>query len=74
MFETNTWREFKWMTFFSDTRNSSKKWAQHTQINWRNSSTHIGNCTHIIWTCPKLRTFWEEAFEALKDVCHQISQ
>lgn len=38
---------------------------------WRNCSTQIDNHAHIFWTCPKLRTFWEEVFEALIEVFYQ---
>lgn len=37
---------------------------------WRNCSTQIGNHTHIFWSCPKLRSFWDEVFELLKELFH----
>lgn len=71
---SNIWREFKWKVitrFFRTPEIVAKMGPTHSNKCWRNCGTQIGNHTHIFWTCPKSRTFWERVFEALKEVFHQ---
>ena len=71
---SNSWREFKWKVisrFFRTPETVAKMGPKHSNKCWRNCGTHIGNHNHIFWTCPKLKTFWEEVFRALEDVFDQ---
>ena len=49
----------------------AKMGPTHSNMCWRDCGAHIGNHTHIFWTCPKLRLFWKEISEALKEVFGQ---
>lgn len=71
---SNMWREFKWKVitrFFRTPEIISKMGPPHSDRCWRNCSTLIGNHTHIFWSCPKLKAFWEEVFKALIEIFHQ---
>ena len=51
---------------------ASKMGPSHSDRCWRNCSTLIGNHTHIFWSCPKLKAFWERIFKALTEIFHQL--
>ena len=51
--------------FFGTPAIISKMGPTHSDKCWRSCRSHIGNLTHILWTCPKLKAFWKEVFEAL---------
>ena len=39
----------------------------HSNKCWRNCGPQIGDQTHILWLCPKLKAFWKEVFETLQN-------
>ena len=49
----------------------SRMSQSHSSSCWRNCGAHTANQSHIFWFCPKLKTFWEEVFDALKEVFQQ---
>lgn len=74
MARSNTWREFKWkiiVRFFRTPEIISTMSQSHSSSCWRNCGAHTANHTHIFWFCPKLKIFWGEVFDALKEVFQQ---
>lgn len=70
---SNVWREFKWkiITRFFQTPQIIAKWnPSYSDKCWRNCGQHVGNHTHILWSCPKLRIYWKDIFDALKEIFH----
>ena len=69
----NIWREFKWkviVRYFRTPQITAKMSSTHTNKCWRNCGDYIGNHLHIFWSCSKLQQFWEEVYQALKEVFH----
>lgn len=71
---SNIWREFRWkiITRYFRTPHIIAKWNQTGSDKcWRQCGQHIGNHTHIMWSCPKLEDYWKEVFDALKEIFHR---
>lgn len=63
----NIWRKWKIIMTFFWSEIVPKLGPTHSNKCWRNCGTQIRNHSHIL-SSPKLRIFWEEVFEALKEV------
>ena len=68
---SNTWKEFKWKIitrYFRTPEIVARMGSTHSSSCWRNCGAHSANHTHIFWSCPKLRVYWKEVFDALEVV------
>lgn len=71
---SNAWRELRQKVIticFRTTEIMSKMEPTHSDKCWRNCGTQTGNHTHISQACPKLKSFWDNVFEALRLVFKQ---
>ncbi len=70
---SNSWREFKWKTiirFFRTPQTTAKINPSAPSHCWRNCGAHLGNYTHIFWSCPKLEKFWQEILQKVSEAMH----
>lgn len=71
---SNTWKEFKWKIitrYFRTPEIVAKMGPPHSSSCWRNCGAQIATHTHIFWSCPKLRDYWREVFDALEVIFQQ---
>lgn len=65
-----TWRDFGWknlIRFFITSKQKSKISGSGASC-WRECGEVAAGCFHVFWSCPKLKTFWEEIKQLVLDV------
>ena len=68
---SNSWREYQWKIisrFFKTPLLTARAGTTPTSECWRQCGDQVGNHTHIFWTCPKLRQFWNTVYRDINRI------
>ena len=69
--QSKHWREFAWkisLRFFITPHIIGKTSTVAGSGCWRGCGASKANHAHIFFTCPVIKSFWEEAEDAIKDI------